>query len=228
MAVYDNLKRIDQNKVLGKDKETNDFDVADTDTIHICYPWSDTFIADTQEYIANYEPRLAIIYSTVPIGTTALFPQAVHSPIEGRHPQLSMSVASSVRYIGGEDKELVLQAANIWRRLSHGLVTVASSDWTEFLKLRSTAKYGVNLVWTDYEASVAKQLGMPFSYLKMFDEDYNYLYRTLNLNENQRYILDPPNGYIGGHCVVPNAELLNQQFPNDMLEDIISMGDRHE
>jgi len=100
-----------------------------------------------------------------------------------------------------------------------------SSKFTEFLKIRSTAKFGINLVWTDYENSIAQDIGMSYGAIKTFDEDYNNLYAELGLPEFSRYIIDPPNGKIGGHCVVPNAELLNKQYPSELLEMIIEMGE---
>jgi hypothetical protein len=36
-----------------------------------------------------------------------------------------------------------------------------------------------------------------------------------------RPVLNPPVGNIGGHCVVPNAEILNRMFPSALLGEII-------
>ena len=68
--------------------------------------------------------------------------------------------------------------------------------------------------------SVADKIDMDFELLKEFDRDYNKLYHELGENWAQRYILDPPEGKIGGHCLVPNAKLLNEQYPNEWLEKL--------
>jgi hypothetical protein len=218
-AIYTNLKETYPDVYKIDKDETCDKQI---DVLHICYPWSDYFADTTHKYMTEYEPELIIIYSTVPIGTTEKFYNAVHSPVEGKHPMLADSVYHGTRYIGGP-KKACSKAELIWSPIN-ATVTLPSSKWTEFLKLRSTAKYGINLVWTDYEASVAKELDMPFEYIKQFDSDYNKLYDMLGLGHNKRYILDPPEGKIGGHCVVPNARLLDNKFPSELLVMIMEMG----
>ena len=63
--------------------------------INICYPYSKDFVQVTKDYINLYKPELVIIHSTVKPGTTRLIGDiAVHSPINGRHPQLENSIMS--------------------------------------------------------------------------------------------------------------------------------------
>jgi hypothetical protein len=81
----------------------------------------------------------------------------------------------------------------------------------------------VNLLWADYEKKVMDSLGEDYGALNEFNVDYNRLYSNLGLTWAKRYILTPPDGRIGGHCLVPNAKLLNDQFPDDILKRIIEM-----
>lgn len=192
--------------------------------MHICFPYNEEFISNVKNYIQTYKPEHIIIYSTVPIGTTKQIKGAVHSPIEGRHPDLELSIRQSVRWIGCDDLEECNFFGNIFFELGIKTCRTSSSNFTEFLKLRSTAKYGINLAWTDYEKRVADALGMDFELLKDFDKDYNRLYKELGEDWAQRYILDPPEGKIGGHCVADNAKLLNEQYPDKRLQEIIDMG----
>ena len=194
------------------------------DILHIAFPYSEDFVKHVQAYMEQYDPLLTIVYSTLPIGTTKeIGDNVVHSPIEGRHPALEASIAIGVRWLGSENKSALADAVIFWQQYVKTIRTVNSSDNTEFLKLRSTAKYGINLVWTDYEAKVSKDLGMDYESVKQFDLDYNSLYETLQAPQFKRYILDPPNGEIGGHCIVPNAELLDVQHPHDLLKMIVAM-----
>lgn len=193
------------------------------DVLHICFPYSSDFIKYVHAYNINYSPEHIIIWSTVPIGTTKQCAGAVHSPIEGRHPNLARSIKDMVRWVGVNNKKEGEFFEDYFKKLYINTHIVDNSNYTEFLKLRSTAKYGINLVWTDYEAQVSKDIGMDFKLLKKFDRDYNKLYHNLSMPQFQRYILDPPGGRIGGHCVVPNAEILDEQFPNEMLKMIKEM-----
>lgn len=192
------------------------------DVLHICFPYSEDFIKEVRKYRTKFKPKLIIIYSTVPIGTTKKIKHAVHSPVEGKHPRLATSVRVGLRWIGYNDREDKILAQNIWRPITL-CESVPSSDWTEFLKLASTSKYGINIVWADYMDRVSKELDMPYDYVKEWDHSYNDLYSRLRMKGNRKYILDPPQGEIGGHCVVPNAKLLNEQFPSQMLYKIIEM-----
>lgn len=188
--------------------------------LHICFPYSKQFIKQVNQYIIKYQPWHVIIWSTVTIGTTRKIRGAVHSPVEGRHPHLASSIKQSVRWIGANNPAEEEFFTGYFRKLLIKTKILNDSNFTEFLKLRSTSKYGINLMWTDYEARVADEIGMDFDYLKDFDEDYNKLYHNLGMDWARRYILNPPKGKIGGHCVVPNAELLDQQFPDELLKMI--------
>lgn len=219
-AIYEVLSGTSE--VYARDIKQSDDD--DMDVLHICFPYYDGFIYDVAGYIEQYDPELTIIYSTVPIGTSrTLGNDIVHSPVEGKHPNLAESIKKSPRWLGCVNNDASNRAASIWLDKCTGIRQVVNSDITEWLKLRSTAKYGVNLVWAEYEDKVNKKLNANPQIIKDFDMDYNRLYQDLRLPQFQRYILDPPNGEIGGHCVVPNAELLNAQYPNVLLQEIIKM-----
>lgn len=207
-----------------KDEETALIDAVSV--MHICFPYSEEFIDYVLDYMEEYRPNHVIIYSTVPIGTTKQILNAVHSPVEGKHPDLELSIRQMVRWIGynGMSEEGIFFKNLFWEKGINSRI-VESTDFTEFLKLRSTSKYGINIAWTAYEKKVADGIEMPFELLKEFDRDYNKLYKNMGIDWAQRYILDPPDGPIGGHCVVPNAKLLNKQFPSGLLDEIIVTGE---
>lgn len=188
------------------------------DILHICIPYSDDFKREVRGYKSLYNPKLTIVYSTVPIGTCEEI-GVVHSPVEGKHPELAKSIMIAPRWLGSSDKELLGKAVDFWAPFTQ-VRALPSADYTEWLKLRSTAKYGINIVWSDYENKVSKEIGMDYSAIRQFDMDYNELYENLGLKDFKRYILNPPKGKIGGHCLVPNAKMLNEQFPNKWLEEI--------
>lgn len=190
------------------------------DIMHICFPYSENFIVEVKRYIKEYKPAHIIIYSTVPIGTTKKIAGAVHSPIEGKHPKLAESIRLTPRWIGANS----ISEGNFWfeyfDRLELGINLLRDSDYTEALKLLSTAEYGINIVFADYKKKIADKLGMDYSLMIDWNENYNRLYRDLGLEQFQKFILEPPEGPVGGHCIVPNSELLDEQFPHDMLKMI--------
>lgn len=212
----------DLDAVFGLDINTAD-EFSKIDVMHVCIPYSKDFTKIVLNYRERFNPKLVIIYSSVPIGTCEeIGLDVIHSPIEGKHPDLDKSIRVFTRWLGCIDIKSLELASEFWVRFTD-IMQVYSSRFTEFLKLRSTSKYGLNIAWADYERVTTKTLGMEYEQIREYDRDYNDLYQELGDYDNQRYIMYPPNGVIGGHCVVPNAELLNDQFPSPMLDQIIRM-----
>jgi hypothetical protein len=184
--------------------------------MHICFPYSEDFVEQVKGYITRYEPQRIAIWSTVPIGTTDKFPQAVHTPVEGVHPNLAKSIKLMPRWIGYNRKMSGAFFEHYFKERHLQVRLVPNTRYTEALKLLSTTEYGLNIVFADYKAEVAKAIGMDYQLTKDWNKDYNQLYKELGLKQFQKFILDPPKGKIGGHCVVPNAAILDKQFPNDL------------
>lgn len=189
------------------------------DIMHVCIPYNNEFMVAVQGYIDKYQPKHVVVYSTVAIGTCKkLGNNVVHSPVEGKHPLLAKSMRLFTRWIGGP-KETATVVQELWKDIVPCKL-VKSSDYTEFLKLQSTSKYGINIVFADYVDKTSSKLGMDYDLVKEFDADYNRLYSRLRYKQYRRYILDPPKGKIGGHCVRENSFILDEQFPNDVLKMI--------
>ena len=198
--------------------------------MHICFPYSDDFVKQVREYILKYKPKHVIVWSTVAIGTCREIRHGVvHSPVEGRHPQLAFSIRISVRWIGSTNKRELKFFDQMFQQ-DFGLETqvVTNSDFTEALKLLSTSLYGINLVFADYVEKVAKTIGMDYDLSKLWNADYNRLYERLDMTQFKKYVLDAPQGSIGGHCILPNAAILNEQHPDELLDLILEMRPKHE
>lgn len=194
--------------------------------MHICIPYSENFQKQVRDYIDRYSPKHVIIWSTVPIGTSKVIsPKVIHSPVEGKHPDLELSIWQMERWIGHNDVQEGIFFVNYCNTVGLRTKLVENTDFTEALKLLSTTEYGVNIVFASYKARVAEEIGMDFDLAKDWNREYNRLYRQLGMDKRfQKYVLDPPQGKIGGHCVVPNAEILREVFPDAMLDMIINLG----
>lgn len=189
------------------------------DILHVCFPPGENFIKDVYKYIEEWEPDHVIVWSSTPIGTcAAISSSTVHSPVEGVHPNLAAGIRAMVRFLGCEEQSELDFFEEYFDSLNLASQTFKDSRFTEFLKLRSTSKYGINLAWTDYEKSVTDDLGMDFQAVIDYDEAYNSLYQSIGMQQYQRYLLTPPEGKIGGHCIIQNAEILDEQYPNEMLK----------
>lgn len=221
-AVYNVLGIEGKYDVLSLDKNKEPVNKK-VSVMHICIPYTRNFVKEVEKYQQKFMPELTIVYSTTPIGTVKKIKKTVHCPVEGKHPRLNYGLKNFTRWIGYNDKSDGEFALKVWEPLIRDYVLVDNTDHTEFLKLASTAKYGINIVWAQYMSDVSKKLGMDYSLVKHWDKSYNKLYKRMQLRQFHKYILDAPEGKIGGHCIVPNSKLLDKQHPHDMLKMIGDM-----
>jgi hypothetical protein len=193
------------------------------DVLAIAFPYSKTFVEDVKALQERFHPEVIVVFSTVPIGTCdQISEDTVHSPVEGRHDKMSDYLQEHVRYIGGENE--LARAFFSQCGIEH-IKWFSSSTHTEFLKLRSLAIYGVNVELARWSGHAAKAIDLDYKFVKDYDRDYNKLNFDMGLPDLQRYVLDPPIGKIGGHCVLQNMEILNEQMMHPFFELTIKMQD---
>jgi hypothetical protein len=181
------------------------------DILLVCIPYSEGFIDYVKDYQIMYNPKGTIIFSTVPIGTTRQLSLTVHSPIEGKHPNLAESILKFHRYVGGINQT----AVDFFMEAYINPTYFMKPEVTELLKLQSTTNYGINIEYARFVKELCDKYDVDYKFVKDFNTAYNELYEGTGY---KRYILDPPKDKIGGHCVVPNAKLLSKSIKNKFLE----------
>lgn len=201
-----------------RDKE--DMELDRVDVLNICYPPIDDFVKVTQKYIKQYNPKVTIIHSTVPVGTTReIGKNVVHSPIHGKHPNLSTGIRTFVKYIGGADSEAV-EIADAFLRMAHIKTEIVSSpEASELSKIMCTTQYGWNIVLMKEIKKICKELDVPFEEVYTnWNKYYNDGYERMGMDKFRRPVLTPMGGAIGGHCVVNNCHLLDTYITKTIIE----------
>jgi hypothetical protein len=182
------------------------------DILLVAFGYSENFEEVVRQYQITFNIKHTIIFSTVPIGTCRRL-NACHCPVEGKHPDLAESIKITSKWLGGSDEKCFEFVS------SAGFdVKITEPEHTEFLKLRSTTVYGVNIEFARYSKECCDKLGMDYDLVKEWDTWVNKLYSDMNMGWATRYILDAPMGPKGGHCVTPNAKILDKIFPNDLVK----------
>ena len=194
--------------------DSNDV-VPQTDVIHICYSFSDTFVESVKEYKVKTGAKYAVIHSTVPVGTSTLC-GAVHSPIRGVHPFLEKSIRVFVKYFGGKDAEIM---AGEFRSRGIKCVCTEKPETTELGKLLDTSCYGLNILIEKEMYRLAQKYGVPhdISYTHMNDT-YNQGYLDVGMPQFHKYNIQHMDGKIGGHCIMQNAELFDSWIADTLKE----------
>lgn len=184
------------------------------DIMHICIPYSDNFVDIVKEYQNKLKPKYTVIHSTVPVGTSRKL-GAIHSPCMGIHPDLTISMKTFWKYLGGENAH---EVADYFRRAGMRVYVTDKSETTELIKILSTTFYGVCIEYTKEVKRLCDKFGVPFEFWTLWTDNYNLGYKKLGHPEFTRPNLIPNMKKIGGHCVLPNSEILDNKFTKLLME----------
>ncbi len=180
------------------------------DVIHICFPYSRDFNGDVWDYQDIYRAKYVVIHSTVPVGTARKC-QAFHSPVIGQHPNLEKSLKTFVKFLAPKDKTLkrYFERAGIRIRL------VDRTEETEALKIFLTTCFGISILEEKLIWDYCKKNGLnPEIVYGDALRAYNEGYMELGQFQFLRPILKHEKGKIGGHCIIPNCDLLKHPLTN--------------
>ena len=189
--------------------------------MHVCFPYESVqFVDECKRYILKYRPALTIINSTVAPGTTRVVEQetgtrVVHSPIRGKHWKMHEELLHYVKFIGGTDPEACREAQNHFQSLGMKTRLLSSPESTEIAKLSETTYFGLLITWAQEVERYCDQLGCDYDEVVSIYEDIGFF---------------PPvkytPGIIGGHCVMPNIDILRGVLDSDLLEAIRNSNER--
>lgn len=128
------------------------------DHLHVCIPFSDTFVDDVMVWIAQYEPVLVIIHSTVMPGTTRIIYEAVRShqlscqvvvaPTVGEHPHLGEQLLTYLKVLGGMPNGAADMAAVALMSAGFRVAAFETPEEVEWGHLLGLAREGLDVAWT--------------------------------------------------------------------------------
>ena len=195
-----------QNKTIMIDK--HETTLMRPDIMHICFAYDNGFVGEVKKYQRFYRPRYTMIHSTVPVGTSRKL-NAIHSPIIGMHPFLVEGIKTFPKYIGGKKGDNV---ADYFRRLGIRVYLFIDQETTELMKLLDTTFYAMCIEYTKDVRKQCEKYAVPFEAWTIWTDEYNKGYQKLGYPEYTRPNLVPVMRKIGGHCLMPNCELIETKF----------------
>lgn len=176
------------------------------DVLDVCIPWSDTFVESVSGYAIEHQVHAVVVHSTVPVGTCDA-QGWVHSPIRGRHPHLEEGVTSFVKHFGGAGAE---EAALDWKQAGVPTAVHPRAAECEAGKLWELVQFGVQVRMEKAIHTWCEERGLdPEVVYTSMAHTYNQGYEQLGYGHFVRPVLKHMPGDIGGHCVVPMADLLD-------------------
>jgi UDP-N-acetyl-D-mannosaminuronate dehydrogenase len=199
------------------------------DTMHICLPCGDQdkFVRTVKSYIEEFKPQLVIINSTVPPGTTMKVAQlckclVAHSPARGVHKSAEHMVWEMRRwskYVGGADVNAAEAARLHFEQLGLKVKVLKSCAETELAKLFETTYRAWMIACFQEMHRISRALGADFNETVDFLEDTHRV-------RFDRPVMFP--GVIGGHCLIPNTELLLKAYDSEFLRLILESNEKRK
>jgi UDP-N-acetyl-D-mannosaminuronate dehydrogenase len=201
----------------------------EVDTMHVCLPCKnqDNFVDTVASYAKKFKPKLLIINSTVPPGTTKKVQQSckclvAHSPARGVHKSpkhMKWEMKRWTKYVGGADEKASEAACKHFEKMGLKVKTLKSCAETELAKLFETT----------YRAWMIACFQEMHRISRNFEADFDDVVDFLE--DTHRIRLDRPimfPGYIGGHCLIPNTELLLQSYDSEFLHLILKSNQKRK
>jgi UDP-N-acetyl-D-mannosaminuronate dehydrogenase len=206
-----------RNKVIGIDVLSPPTEIEGVDVLHICYPFQiENFVDETAHYIRLFRPGLTIINSTVAVGTTRTIARrtcgaVAYSPIRGKHVRMREELLRYVKFVGAIDSVTALRTAMHFELIGMRTRILSSPEATELAKLAETTYFGLLIAFAQEIERDCDKLHLNYDEVVAFFEEIGYL-------PSVKYFP----GIIGGHCVMPNIELLRQLDGSEILDAIQS------
>lgn len=185
------------------------------DVMHVCYPFEiRDFVGETARYIELFKPTLTIINSTVGVGTTRAVAErtgtvVVNSPVRGKHARMLEELRSYTKFVGAMDGVAGEQAAQHFKSVGVKTRILSSPEATELAKLTETTYFGLMIAWAQELERYCDQSGADYQEIISFCDEIKYF-------PSVKYFP----GVIGGHCVMPNIEILQKTRQSLLLEAI--------
>ena len=199
------------------------------DTMHVCLPCKnqESFVATVISYVKQFKPDLLIVNSTVPPGTTKKVQQnckclVAHSPARGVHKSpehMKWEIKRWTKYVGGADAKAAKATCRHFEQMGLKVKTLKSCAETELAKLFETT-YRAWMI-----ACFQEMHRISRNFEADFDDAVDFLEDTHRVRLD-RPIMFP--GVIGGHCLIPNTELLLNVYDSEFLRLILKSNEKRK
>ena len=203
-------------EVVGVDVEPTNLPAPGTVSVmHVCIPFEiDDFVGETARYFNLLRPKLTVINSTVAVGTTRSVHERigspiVYSPIRGKHARMLEELTHYDKFVGPIDAESSHAANRHFESLGMTTRILSSPEAAELAKLTETTYFGLLIAWAQEVERYCDSVGADYDEVVAFYEEVGYLPPVKFLP-----------GIIGGHCVMPNIEILKEIDDTPLLQAV--------
>lgn len=178
-------------------------------SVHICMPFGKKFLESCSEMAKMFGPSYVAIHSTVPPGTTDKLQERLDIPV----------IYSATRGVHSRMAHDLRRYTKFYSSLGDEKCSAAESDFVSLMracKIRTqrmstpvTVELAKILVDTTYYGWLITYSQMTKVIMDRFGVDYDEAWQMSE--ESHEFLGNRPKmfpGFIGGHCVIPNLDLV--------------------
>lgn len=206
----------DVSKDLMNEKKFSAFAQVNTDFLHICIPFTKKFILHVLTLVKQFNPKGIVIHSTIEPYTTKKLQQKLSIPViysatRGVHKRMLYDLKRYTKFYAIENdapnsKWATKTYASTLSRCGVKAKKMSSPLTLELAKIIcDTSYYGWLITYAQLSNMIAKSNNVDYDEMWSFAEE---IHRFLG-NRPKMYP-----GIIGGHCVIPNLDLINDNTIN--------------
>lgn len=198
--------------------------------MHVCIPCLDKseYVNIVVGYVQRFNPKLVIINSTLEPGVTLEVYKhcgnclVAHSPVRGVHKSeeyMKKELKRWTKYIGGATPEAADYAKKHFDKVGLKTKVLKSCAETELAKLFETTYRAWMIACFQEMHRISRHFGASFDDVVDFIEDTHRV-------RHDRPLMFP--GVIGGHCQIPNIELLLKTYDSKFLKIVLESNEKRK
>jgi len=186
---------------------------AETSFLHVCIPFSKNFKKNVLKLNKQFQPEIIVIHSTISPTTTqslqsVLLVPVIYSATRGVHKRMNSDLKRYTKFFAiSNNAPRKNSASQSFKKLmkNSGVKSkqMSSPETLELGKIICDTSYlGWMITYAQLSNTIASHYGVNYDEMWTFsDEIHKFL--------GNRPKMYP--GFIGGHCVIPNLELIHNQ-----------------
>ena len=196
-----------------------------TSFLHIAIPVTGKFVNNVLKLYKKFKPECIVIHSTIKPGTTAVLQAklpipVIYSATRGVHKRMIYDLKRYTKFFvisvnAPRGKWASAKYVKLMKRCGIKTKKMSKPETLELAKIICDTSY---LGWLVNYAQLSNIIAIKHGV------DYNEMWSFSD--EIQKFLGNRPKmypGFIGGHCVIPNLNLIN----NEVLNIINKMNDRY-
>ena len=208
----------DLNKKLMNEKKFNKLNDIKTSFLHIAIPVSPKFDNHVLKLNKKFNPECIVIHSTISPGTTTRLQKKINTPIiysatRGVHKRMIKDIKRYVKFfaISSSAPEKKWATEMYSKKMKKSGIKTKKMTKPETLELAKIICDTSYLGWLINYSQISNQIA------KSFDVNYDEMWSFSD--EIHKFLKNRPKmfpGFIGGHCVIPNLELIDNELLNQI------------